>query len=204
MLHTSTDYVFSGEATHAWDEGDVALPMCAYGLSKRAGELAVQASCSRGYIVRLSGLYGTRGSRAKSGGGNFVETMLKLQAAGRPIRVVDDQILAPTSTLDVARKMRELIEAGAPYGVYHMTAAGECSWYEFARGIFQLARLDVDLTPQHTSDVVQRARRPRYSVLANNALHRVGIGHIRPWIEGLEEYLRRRRGSGLLATSAAA
>lgn len=197
LLHTSTDYVFSGESNSPWDEYDCPRPVSMYGISKLAGELAVQAACPRSYIVRVSGLFGLRGSRAK--GGNFVETMLRLQRERRPIRVVDDQILAPTYTLDLARKMAEFIQVGAPFGVYHMTAAGSCSWYEFARTIFQLAGLEADLSPQATGDGNWQARRPRYSVLANREVRAIGLSLIRPWKDGLKHYLAQRLGSDYMA-----
>jgi dTDP-4-dehydrorhamnose reductase len=98
-----------------------------YGVSKLAGELAVRAACpQRSYVVRVSGLFGRSGSRAKGRGGNFVETMLRLQSEGRPIRVVDDQTLAPTYTVDLALKLRDFVLGQPAYGTYHMTAAGSC------------------------------------------------------------------------------
>jgi dTDP-4-dehydrorhamnose reductase len=109
--------------------------------------------------------------------------------------VVDDQTLGPTYTSDLAAKLREVILAdGVPYGVYHMTAGGACSWFEFAREIFRIAGLTADLAPQRTAEAGFRARRPRYSVLANDALAAAGIDQIRPWSAGLREYLGYRLG----------
>jgi dTDP-4-dehydrorhamnose reductase len=190
LLHLSTDYVFSGEDASPRSERDCPLPINAYGISKLSGELAVRGACPRSYIVRTSGLYGVAGSSGK--GGNFVETMLRLGAAGQKIRVVDDQVLGPTYTADLAAKIVELATMPAPYGVYHITAAGSCSWYEFARAIFQLSNLSVELSPQSTAESGARARRPRYSVLANDALAAIGLAQIRPWNEGLADYLRAR------------
>jgi dTDP-4-dehydrorhamnose reductase len=119
--------------------------------------------------------------------------MLRLGAAGKPIRVVDDQVLGPTYTADLAAKIVELITKAAPYGIYHVTAAGSCSWYDFARTIFALSKLPVDLSPQSTAESGARARRPRYSVLANDALAAAGLAQIRPWNEGLADYLRARQ-----------
>ena len=187
LLHISTDYVFSGVSSCPWTEADVPRPISMYGISKYAGELAVRAACPASYIVRVSGLFGLKGSRGK--GGNFVQTMLRLQAERRPIRVVDDQVLAPTYTADLAAKLCELVLAQPPFGTYHVTAAGACSWYAFAQEIFDLAGLEVDLTPQSTAAASLRARRPAYSVLANDALASCGISQIRPWAEGLGAYL---------------
>lgn len=192
LMHVSTDYVFSGPRRSPWTETDCPLPASAYGVSKLAGELALQAACERRYVIRTSGLYGLTGSAAK--GGNFVETMLRLQAAGQPIRVVDDQVLGPTPTWDLAEKLRELILLPAPYGLYHVTSAGACSWYEFARALFDLAQLPVDLAPRPTDPHDGRAVRPSYSVLANDRLRAAGIEQIRHWRDGLAAYLQTRQG----------
>lgn len=190
LMHLGTDYVFSGPRYSPWTEMDCPSPASAYGVSKLAGEQAVQAACERSYVIRTSGLYGLTGSAAK--GGNFVETMLRLQTAGQPIRVVDDQVLGPTPTSDLADKLRELILLPAPYGLYHVTAAGACSWYELARTLFNVAGLPVDLAPRHTDRLDGRAVRPSYSVLANDRLREIGLDQIRPWSEGLAGYLRAR------------
>jgi hypothetical protein len=115
ILHFSTDYVFSGDSDQPWGEDDCPRPVSLYGVSKLAGELAVRAACPRSYIVRVSGLFGLRGSRAK--GGNFVETMLRLAAQGKSLRVVDDQTLTPSYTADVAR-------AAAPGGNPYVSLSG--------------------------------------------------------------------------------
>jgi dTDP-4-dehydrorhamnose reductase len=202
LLHFSTDYVFGGDRSEPWAESDMPTPVSAYGISKLAGELAVRAACPASYVLRVSGLFGLTGSRAK--GGNFVETMLRLQAEQPEIRVVDDQVLAPTYTRDLAYKVRELVLASPAYGLYHVTAGGSCSWYEFARAIFETAGLAVNLTRQTTVAAHQRARRPRYSVLANTALGAIGIDQIRPWHEGLRDYLAQRSGTSRLTSAVGA
>lgn len=193
LLHTSTDYVFSGARATPWLEDDYPRPANAYGVSKLAGELSVRLACPSSYVVRVSGLYGLAGSRGK--GGNFVETMLRLQAEGKPIRVVNDQVLSPTPTRDLAEKLAEFIHARAPFGVYHMTAAGACSWYELARALFEMQELPVDLAPQSTAHAGFRAARPAYSVLGNGRLHRLGLNPLRSWHEGLASYLAARNAS---------
>lgn len=191
VLHVSTDYVFGGSRSRPWSEDDLPSPVNAYGVSKLAGELAVRAACPRAWVARVCGLFGVRGSRGK--GGNFVETMLRLGAEGRPLRVVDDQLLAPTATADLAPKLVELIQAEPPAGVYHVTAAGQCSWFDFAVEIFRREGMAVDIQPQSSSELASAARRPSYSVLANDALARLGIAQIRPWQEGLAQYLVERQ-----------
>lgn len=190
LMHISTDYVFSVPRDSPWSEMDCPSPASAYGISKLAGEHAVQAACERSYVIRTSGLYGLTGSAGK--GGNFVETMLRLQVAGQSIRVVDDQVLGPTPTRDLADKLSELILQPAPYGLYHVTSAGACSWYELARALFELAGLPVDLAPRPTDPLDGRATRPSYSVLANERLREIGLEQIRHWREGLAGYLRDR------------
>src|SRR4029077_892207 len=113
------------------------------------------------FIVRTCGLYGVAGSAGK--GDNFVETMLKKTSEGAPIRVVDDQVLTPTFTGDLAEAVSKLIRTGA-YGLYHVSADGECSWYEFARKIFELGNLSVDLKLVSSSEFLSPVQRPAYSV----------------------------------------
>jgi dTDP-4-dehydrorhamnose reductase len=117
--------------------------------------------------------------------------MLRLQREGRPIRVVDDQELTPTYTRHVARKVAQLVETTA-YGLYHVTNAGSCTWYQFARRIFALAGLPVDLQPQTTAEAGRPAPRPAYSVLAHAGLAKLGLADMPPWDEALREFLIER------------
>jgi dTDP-4-dehydrorhamnose reductase len=189
LLHISTDYVFSGESDRPYRETDPAAPANVYGASKLAGEVLVRLSCERYYVVRSSGLYGVAGSSGK--GGNFVETMLRLAREGRSLRVVDDQVLAPTYTADLARGLRELVATGH-YGTYHITNAGSCSWYQFAALIFALAGIAADLQPATSAAYGAPARRPAYSVLDNAAAHAAGVTPLRSWEAALADYLRAK------------
>ena len=144
-IHVSTDYVFGAAGPGPFPETAPPAPLSAYGASKLAGEHLVLAAAGSHLVIRTSGLYGVRGSRGK--GGNFVETMLRLVREGRPIRVVDDQVLAPTPTADLAEATARLLAVGPPGGIYHLTSAGACSWFEFAGRIFALAGLAPALTP---------------------------------------------------------
>src|SRR5262249_13217909 len=119
LVHLSTDYVFGGAGGGPFAEGAPPAPLNAYGASKLAGEQLVRAASPRHLVVRTCGLYGLAGSRGK--GGNFVETMLRLARAGNPIRVVDDQVVAPTYTLDLAQAIQRLLAVDPPGGVYHLT-----------------------------------------------------------------------------------
>jgi dTDP-4-dehydrorhamnose reductase len=189
FVHFSTDYVFDGARRTPYSERDAPAPVNRYGESKLLGERLAQAACERTLIFRVCGLFGV--ARATGNGTNFVETMLRTAEAGRRLRVVTDQILTPSSTLDLAHKVwRVLPKASA--GIYHLTNAGQTSWYDFAREIFNLSGLQPDLTAVTAADYGARARRPAYSVLAHEALDALGEDDLRPWPRALEAYLRER------------
>jgi dTDP-4-dehydrorhamnose reductase len=152
------------------------------------GELFVQAYAERFFLIRTCGLYGLAGSRDK--GMNFVEAMLHLERSGpRPIRVVDDQIVTPTSTAELAARIAELVRTEA-YGLYHLTNEGACSWYEFARTIFEFLGREVDLRPVDSATFGAKARRPAYSVLENRRMKALGLTSFSPWEKALADYLR--------------
>ena len=189
LMHISTDYVFDGKKTSPYVESDLPDPLNAYGVSKLAGEHFVRSITDEHFIVRTSGLYGIHKCRAK--GGNFIDTMVKLSQEQDVIRVVDDEVLTPTYTLDVAYQIRELIETGA-YGTYHITNQDQCSWYEFASKIFELMDIQVNLERITADEFRSPARRPSYSVLENKALKDIGIDRMRDWDDALNAYLQRR------------
>jgi dTDP-4-dehydrorhamnose reductase len=189
LVHFSTDYVFDGGRRQPYTEVDLPHPLNVYGVSKLAGEGMVSLSWSRHFIIRTCGLYGVAGSRGK--GGNFVETMLRKAGEGAPIRVVVDQVLTPTFTGDLAAVVSQLIRTQA-YGLYHVSAEGECSWYEFASKVFELEHLKVDLKPVNTAEFPSPVQRPAYSVLSKQKLQGLGI-RMRTWQEGLESYLAARK-----------
>lgn len=186
LVHFSTDYVFDGLKTEPYNENDLPNPISAYGISKLAGELFAGYILDRYFVIRTCGLYGKKGSLGK--GGNFVETMLRLGKEGRQIKVVNDQTLTPTFTLDLAQKVAELI-TGERYGLYHITSAGECTWYDFALKVFEFAGIRADVQPISSEEYGSAARRPRYSVLQNLRLVQAGIEDLRPWEEALRAYL---------------
>ena len=190
LVHFSTDYVFGGEKGTPYTESDLPRPLSVYALSKLAGEFAARRYCSKHFVIRTCGLYGMGGSRSK--GGNFVETMLRLAAQGKTIRVVADQIVTPTYTADLAGRVAPLIES-EHYGLYHMTSTGECSWHDFAAEAFHLAGVAADLQATDSKSFGAKALRPLYSVLDNSAMRAAGIAEFRPWQEALAEYVRQRR-----------
>ena len=185
LVHISTDYVFGGFKSDPYTEDDPVDPISVYGASKAAGEMAVRCTTDRHLIVRTSGLYGRAGAASKHG--NFVRTMLRLGRAGKHIAVVDDQVLTPSYTPDVANVIVQLIQSQAT-GTYHVTNGGECSWYEFADEIFRLSGLMVQLTRRTQAERPTPARRPAYSVLAHDGIRRLGIPEPRPWQEALVAY----------------
>ncbi len=193
LVHFSTDYVFDGPGRTPYVETDLPCPKCVYGVSKLSGEFLLQSLWPKHFIFRVSGLYGYAGSREK--GTNFVEMMIAMARQGKPIRVVNDQVLTPTSTVEVARAVRLLTDTDC-YGLYHLTNAGECSWYEFARTIFDLAGQEADMTPVNSDAFPTRAKRPNYSVLDNRRLREAGFADLPHWREALSSYIEGRAKAG--------
>jgi dTDP-4-dehydrorhamnose reductase len=191
LVHVSTDYVFDGRATRPYTEDDAPNPQGAYARTKLAGELLAQALAPRHAILRVAGLYAEGGSRGK--GGNFVDKVLAQARAGKPLRIVSDQVTAPTWARDVAEAMVRLvprIAAGtAPHGLYHVTNAGACSWWEFARAALEVAGVRADVAAISTAELNAPAPRPAYSVLANARLASIGEPALRSWREALGAYL---------------
>jgi dTDP-4-dehydrorhamnose reductase len=189
VVFYSTDYVFGGEdreRDHPYEEGDSPHPLSVYGTSKVAGEQLVAQANPRHLVVRSAGLYGTATSRK---GWTFPELMLNKARTEGFVRVVTDQVLSPTFTADLALKTKELIEHDA-VGLFHLTNDGECSWYEFARGAFDLAGVEAEMEPIESGQFRQRARRPSYSALTTARLQNMGLSPLRPWKEALSDYLR--------------
>lgn len=190
LIHISTDYVFDGEKRAPYIESDFARPLNIYGASKLAGEWAVRAEGAHVLVLRTSGVYGLNACRGK--GTNFVETMMKRAQSGAPTRVVSDEVLTPTFSVDLAAQIRVIIENGTPVGVCHATNTGSCSWFEFAREIFRHAGAAVvpeAITAQEWNSPV---RRPSYSVLENHALAALGINRMPEWRDALSRYMSER------------
>ncbi len=186
LVHFSTDYVFDGNQAEPYTEEDHPHPISAYGISKLAGELFVRYILERQFVIRTSGLYGKVGSRGK--GGNFVESMLRLGREGRSIKVVNDQTLSPTYTLDLARKVCELV-SHEEFGLYHITAGGACTWHQFAQKVFEYSGIAADLSSTTSQEYGSPAKRPPYSVLRSRRLQQIGLAPLRPWHDALREYL---------------
>jgi len=175
LVHLSTDYVFSGDATSPYAEDGPADPRSAYGRTKAAGEWAVRAECPESLIVRTAWLYGAHGP-------NFVRTIARLGGERESVSVVDDQRGQPTWTRDLAEAIVRLVQAEAPAGTYHGTSAGSATWFTFAQELFAALGLDpAKVTPTTTDAFPLPAPRPAYSVLGHDAWRRVGVEPIRDW-----------------------
>jgi dTDP-4-dehydrorhamnose reductase len=181
VVYVSTDYVFDGSKGDPYGESDQPAPLSAYGRSKLAGEETTAAANTRHFVVRSSWLFGT-------GGRNFVETMLQLADDYGEVLGVRDQIGSPTYTAHLADGIVRLIE-GSAYGIHHMAAQGECSWYEFAREIFDQSGVECRVMSAATDMLERKAPRPPYSVLGTQREHAILLP---PWREGLAEYLAER------------
>ncbi len=181
VVHVSTDYVFDGAKGAPYVESDQPAPLSAYGRTKLAGEEAVAAANKRHFIVRSAGLFGI-------GGNNFVETMLRLAGTQSEVLVVRDQVGSPTYTWHLAYGIVRLIE-GIEYGIHHMAAAGKCSWYEFAREIFEQAKVDCKVLSGTTEMLGRPAPRPPFSALTSQREHAIRLPS---WHDGLAGYLAQR------------
>jgi len=177
LLHVSTNYVFDGEDDRPYEPFDLPNPISAYGRTKLAGEEYVKLLSNRWYIVRSAGVYGR--------GHNFVQTMLRVARERDVLKVKDDEYISPTYARDLAEGIVEIVEAGR-YGLYHVTNAGSCSWYEFTQEIFRLAGIEVEVLPIPGSEYPLPAARP-----ANGLLSSLGSPELRHWKEALADYLER-------------
>ena len=183
MVQVSTDYVFAGDAASPYPEDSPIAPRSAYGRTKAAGEWAVQSLCPQSWIVRTAWLYGAHGP-------NFVKTMARLAAERDTVSVVDDQRGQPTWTVDLAAAIIRLAEAGAPFGTYHGTSAGETTWFGFAQAIFAGLGLDPARVRPTTTDAFPRpAARPAYSVLGHEAWAGVALDPLPDWATSLTKAL---------------
>jgi dTDP-4-dehydrorhamnose reductase len=181
IVHVSTDYVFDGDTNIPYREYDMKNPQSVYGKSKSMGEDFIEVLNPKHFIVRTSWLYGE--------GNNFVKAILDMALKKDELNIVDDQIGTPTSTVDLARTIINLIQT-EKYGIYHGTCEGSCSWYDFARKIFELKKFHRKINRISTEQLNKLAPRPRYSVLDNFMLKLIGLNTFRSWENSIEEYLR--------------
>jgi dTDP-4-dehydrorhamnose reductase len=181
VVYVSSDYVFDGSKGAPYVETDQTAPLSAYGGTKLAGEEATAAANNRHFVVRSSWLFGI-------GGGNFVETMLRLASTQNEVLVVRDQVGSPTYTWHLAYGIVRLIE-GVEFGIHHMAAGGACSWYDFAREIFDQAKVECRVLSATTDMLGRPAPRPAFSALESQREHAIELP---PWRDGLAAYLSQR------------
>ena len=182
VVYVSSDYVFDGSKGEPYVESDQTAPLSAYGRTKLAGEEATIAANKRHFVVRSSWLFGV-------GGGNFVETMLRLAESQNEVLVVRDEVGSPTYTWHLAYGVVRLIE-GVEFGIHHMAAAGRCSWYEFAREIFEQAKVECKVLSTTAAEFGRSASRPPYSVMVSQREHAIRLPS---WQDGLAGYLAQRQ-----------
>ena len=188
LVHYSTDYVFDGTASRPYREDDPPRPLGVYGASKLAGEHLVAAAGGEHLVVRTSGVLGRGGSEQK--GGSFVERIVARARAGEPLRVVADQVFAPTCAADLAAGSIALVRAGAR-GVFHVTNAGSCSWHELAEAALAAVGLEMPVERISVADLKLPARRPAYSVLDTSRYRALGLPPLRTWRAALPDCLGR-------------
>jgi len=185
----STDYIFDGFKNEPYTEDDTPNPINTYGISKLAGEFYTKQN-PKHYIIRVASLFGVAGASGK--GGNFVETMITKAKRNEPISVVDDMWMSPTYTKDAALTMKKVIESKLPFGTYHATNIGYCTWFQFAEEIFKTVGLNPTLKPIKTHEMQVKAQRPQFSALKSVKFSKHGI-IIRDWKEALMDYLKEKR-----------
>jgi dTDP-4-dehydrorhamnose reductase len=159
LVQISTDFVFKGDMPYPLIEEDIAEPVSVYGLTKLEGEHDVAAILPQHYIIRTSWLYSEFAN-------NFVKTMLKLGTERDELKIIADQVGCPTYAIDLAAAVLDIITSGSQsYGIYHYSNEGVASWYDFAKGIFDISETQVKVYPIRTSEYPTRATRPSFSVM---------------------------------------
>lgn len=181
MIYISTDYVFDGQGETPWEPGDERQPLNVYGQTKYEGELAVQNTLEKYFIVRIAWVFGLNGK-------NFIKTMLNLGKTRNHLTVVNDQYGSPTYTYDLAKLLVDMVLT-EKYGVYHATNEGICTWYEFACEIFRQAGLQVEVTPVSAAEYPAKAKRPSNSRMSKDKLTENGFERMPAWQDALGRYL---------------
>ena len=191
LLHVSTDFVFDGTSTvlsvtNGYTEEDIPNPTGVYGQTKLDGEKAIQETFDNYFIIRTSWVYSQFGN-------NFMKTMLRLASERDSLSVVDDQIGTPTNAVDLAECLLEIINktrnsklATGNFGIYNFSNEGKCNWYDFAKKIFEINKVSIDLKPIPTSSFPTPAKRPKYSVLDKTKIKNTFGLEIKNWEDSLK------------------
>lgn len=182
LYYISTDYVFNGEKKSPYEEDDPVCPVNIYGESKREGEVAVLSLGGRGAVIRTSWLFGHNGP-------NFIKAIIRKARTEGKLKVVNDQEGSPTSTVDLAEGVYNLLAKKAS-GIYHLSNSGSCTWFDFAKEIVSQAGIKgVEITPSTTEEFKRPARRPRNSILSCAKYSALTGKAMRHWREALRAYL---------------
>lgn len=185
LLHISTDFVFDGTASKPYTENDIPKPTGVYGQTKLDGEKAIQETFDSYFIIRTSWVYSQFGN-------NFMKTMLRLASERDSLSVVNDQIGTPTNAVDLAQVLIEIIyhaernRSASNFGIYHFSNEGKCSWYDFAKEIFKINKINIDLQPIPTSNFPTPAKRPAYSVLDKSKIKSTFGVQVKSWKDSLK------------------
>ena len=175
LIHISTDFVFNGEKENPYTEDDLTNPIGVYGKTKREGEQEIESILPQHYIIRTSWLYSQFGV-------NFMKTMLRLASERPSLGVVSDQQGTPTNAVDLARAIMQIILSGKKaYGIYHYSNEGETSWYGFAKKIFEINGVSIEVNPIPASAYPTPAERPKYSVLDKSKIKKTFDIAIKNW-----------------------
>ncbi len=182
LIHYSTDYVFDGNRVEGYKENDIPAPISKYGESKMFGEKALNEH-TKSYLIRTSRLFGKLAS-SEGAKKSFVDVMLNLAENKKELMVVDEELSCPTYVVDLAQATKALIDSKKDFGIYHLTNHGACSWLDFAKEIFKIAKKDVILIPVGSDHFPRPAKRPKFSCLLNTK-----FAPLRTWQEALKNYL---------------
>ena len=181
LMYISTDYVFNGQGERPWEPDDERQPLNVYGKTKYEGELFVEEITKKYFIVRIAWVFGIAGN-------NFIKTMLKLAKERDSLTVVDDQIGSPTYTADLSKLLVSMIQTDK-YGRYHATNEGYCSWYEFAKEIFKVAGVTINVDPVDSSAYPAKAKRPANSRMEKKKLDEMGFKRLPSWQDATRRYI---------------
>lgn len=184
LIHISTDFVFDGSKKAPYNETDLPNPKGVYGLTKLEGEKAIQEVLDAYFIIRTSWVYSQFGN-------NFMKTMLRLASERTSLSVVNDQIGTPTNAVDLANAILKIVETNSSnshFGIYNFSNEGQCSWFDFAKKIFEINEVKIDLNPIPTTQFPTPAERPKYSVLDKTKIKTTFGIAIQSWEDSLEKY----------------
>ena len=183
LIHVSTDFVFDGSKNAPYNETDLTNPKGVYGQTKLEGEIAIQEVFKAYFIIRTSWVYSQFGN-------NFMKTMLRLASERTSLSVVNDQIGSPTNAVDLANAILKIVESKTnnQFGIYNFSNEGQCSWFNFAKKIFEINQVKIEVTPIPTTQFPTPAERPKYSVLDKTKIKTTFGIDIKPWEQSLEIY----------------